>query len=48
MVQRTMLQQTNATTNSFIDKSRTLQRTQMLQRTRRNIIYYGKFGYSFH
>jgi hypothetical protein len=38
MLQRTILQRTNATTKSFINKIRILQRTQMLQRTRRNTI----------
>jgi hypothetical protein len=42
------LQRTNITKNSFINKIRMLQRTQMLQRTWKNIIYYGKFGYIFH
>jgi len=32
----------------FINKIRMLQRTQKLRRTQRNIIYYGKFDYSFH
>jgi len=35
-------QNQDARTNSFINKIR------ILQRTRRNIIYYGKLDYSFH
>jgi hypothetical protein len=38
MLQRTMLQRMNATTNSFINKIRMLQRTKMLQRTRSDTI----------
>jgi len=38
----------DATTKCFINKIRMLKRTQMLQRTRMDIIYYGKFDYIFH
>jgi len=38
ILQRTILQRTNAIINSFVNKFRILQRTQMLQRTRRNTI----------
>ena len=38
MLQRTMLQRTNATMNRFINKIGTLQRTQMIQLTRKSTI----------
>jgi len=38
MLQRTILQRTNVTTNSCINKIRILPRTQLLQRTRKNTI----------